>query len=255
MLAEPENQDQKNALPGRPLVIPQLDRIINHWTGGKYHPNHVDKRHYHRLIDITGKVHDGIYSPEDNISTGTPYAAHTRGLNTGSIGVAVCGMWRKVARKIHDTEYPILWQQVDAMLEENARLALKYELPIDERTIIHHAVIEDVYKVRQNGKVDFIWLPCSPTDAIEGGAEIHDWMIRQVQERYDRIVDEEIKKMTDYVFAPDPVTIKGEKFESEKIIIESKNEKEEDNDNLFIHGILNNLFSVLFQIFLRFFRR
>lgn len=68
-----------------------MKRIIIHWTAGTGSPNSVDKHHYHYLIDSQGKIHNGIFTPEDNLNCyDGRYAAHTGGGNTASIGVAMC---------------------------------------------------------------------------------------------------------------------------------------------------------------------
>lgn len=68
-------------------------RIILHWTAGTNYPNTTDLQHYHFLIDKDGKVYNGVYTPEDNLNCyDGKYAQHTGGGNTGSIGIAVCGM-------------------------------------------------------------------------------------------------------------------------------------------------------------------
>ena len=71
-----------------------MKRIIIHWTGGVYVPNNIDLEHYHFLIDGNGRVHLGKYPPEANKNCNDGiYAQHTGGGNTGSIGVALCGMF------------------------------------------------------------------------------------------------------------------------------------------------------------------
>ena len=63
-----------------------MKRIILHWTAGTYYPTEYEKEHYHFLIDKTGKIYSGKFSPENNeICRIGKYAAHTGGGNTGSI--------------------------------------------------------------------------------------------------------------------------------------------------------------------------
>src|SRR5690606_16912064 len=78
-----------DALPARPK------RIILHWTGGTYEPNSLELEHYHFLVDGEGVVHPGTHSVADNmrkLQKGDDYAAHTRGYNSFSVGIAFCGM-------------------------------------------------------------------------------------------------------------------------------------------------------------------
>ena len=70
-----------------------MKRIILHWTAGAYQPNSTDYEHYHYLVTGDGLVVKGKYKPEDNKNCNDgKYAAHTGGGNTGSIGIAMCGM-------------------------------------------------------------------------------------------------------------------------------------------------------------------
>ena len=70
-----------------------MKRIIIHWTAGTYQPNNTDFEHYHYLVNGDGMVINGKFKPEDNLNCNDgKYAAHTGGGNTGSIGIAMCGM-------------------------------------------------------------------------------------------------------------------------------------------------------------------
>ena len=65
-----------------------MRRIIVHWTAGGHKANDVDRAAYHILVEESGKLVRGTHSIADNVSTADGhYAAHTLGLNTGSIGV------------------------------------------------------------------------------------------------------------------------------------------------------------------------
>lgn len=70
-----------------------MKRIVMHWTSGSHNASPFDRRHYHLLIEGDGSIVYGTHEISDNknIADGN-YAAHTRNLNTGSIGVAVCAM-------------------------------------------------------------------------------------------------------------------------------------------------------------------
>ena len=75
------------------LKYKKIKRIIIYWTAGGWFPNATDKEHYHFLIDKNGKTINGKHKVEDNINCNDgKYAAHCGGGNTGSIGVAMCGM-------------------------------------------------------------------------------------------------------------------------------------------------------------------
>jgi len=77
-------------LPVNKLVDAHPERVIFHWTAGVGQANSDDKNHYHLIIERDGTPVFGFNTIADNDSTrDRRYAAHTRGLNTKSIGVAV----------------------------------------------------------------------------------------------------------------------------------------------------------------------
>ena len=114
-----------------------MKRIIIHWTAGTYSPNSVELEHYHYLIGFEklpserGIIHTGKCKPEDNLccTDGSFYAAHTGGGNTGSIGVAICGMLGFQDIK-HIGNYPIKPIQMEVCYELCAKLCHQYNIPI-----------------------------------------------------------------------------------------------------------------------------
>lgn len=109
----------------------KLKRIIIHWTAGSSYPNDYEKEHYHFLVDKDGKVHKGKYNPEDNINCyDGKYAAHTGGGNTGSIGVALCGMMCD--------DYPLTAKQCERMFKLIAELAIEYDIKIIPQNVLTH---------------------------------------------------------------------------------------------------------------------
>lgn len=152
-----------------------MKRIIIHWTGGTDYPNRVDLRHYHFLIDGTGKVHAGDHEPEANLDVSRGgYAAHTRRLNTGSIGVGLCGMLGAKERPFKTGDYPLTTEQMAALYELCADLCDVYDIPLGRNTVMTHAEVQGVTGVRQRGKWDLTWLPgySMPVDADTVGARI-----------------------------------------------------------------------------------
>jgi hypothetical protein len=158
-----------------------LNKIICHWTAGSYNVNEQDKEHYHFIIDGTGKVVTGDYPPEANISTSDAdgYAAHTRGCNTGAIGVSVAAMAGAVENPFDAGKYPILQLQWGAMVKLVADLAKKYNIPVSTRTILTHAEVEVNLGVDQNGKWDITRLPFEP--ATIGAKAVGDKLRKEVQ--------------------------------------------------------------------------
>lgn len=124
-------------------AIPRVDdlperprRIILHWTAGEHGPTDLELDSYHFLVehahlespdpeDDVVAVRRGVPVAENMGDVGDPtpvgdpnvdYAAHTRGWNSYSVGVAICGMRGAVDRRPGGTvdpgSSPITRQQV-----------------------------------------------------------------------------------------------------------------------------------------------
>lgn len=131
-----------------------LKRIIIHWSAGTYTVSHIDKEHYHFIVDKDGKVHSGDLKPEDNLSISDGiYAAHTRGANAGAIGVAVAAMADARGPGALG-KYPITKAQFDGLIREVKRLAKKYGIPVTRSTVLSHAEVQETLGIKQNGKID-----------------------------------------------------------------------------------------------------
>lgn len=131
-----------------------MKRIIIHWSAGTYTVSHVDKEHYHFIIDQYGKVHKGNLKPEDNLSISDGiYAAHTRGANAGAIGVAVAAMADAKGPGALG-KYPITKAQFDGLIKEVKRLRTQYKISPSRSTILTHAEVEDTLGIKQAGKID-----------------------------------------------------------------------------------------------------
>ena len=131
-----------------------MKRIIMHWTGGAYQPSAYDKKHYHKLIDGNGKVHDGKYPIAANETISGGYAAHTRNCNTGSIGIAVCAMFGAKESPFDVGNYPITDKQFSALTREVARLCMEYEIEVTPQTVLTHAEVQDTLGIAQRAKWD-----------------------------------------------------------------------------------------------------
>lgn len=149
-----------------------MKRIIMHWTGSTHKANAIDRRHYHLLIEGDGTVVPGDLAPEANESTADgQYAAHTRSLNTGSIGVALCAMHGAKERPFHAGNYPITEAQLGALADVCADLCATYRIPVDRRTVLTHAEVQPTLGVAQRGKWDVTWVPGmdAPGDPVAVG--------------------------------------------------------------------------------------
>jgi hypothetical protein len=121
------------------LTFVPMERIIVHWTGGVGKPNHIDKAHYHILIDEDGNyiLGDKLIKQNKRPITGK-YAAHTWKRNTGSIGVSA---------------------QYDALIVLLADLCDAYDIEVSRKTVLFHSEVEEFLKTKQRGKVDIDRLP------------------------------------------------------------------------------------------------
>lgn len=140
-----------------------MKRIIIHWSAGTYTVSHIDKEHYHFIVDQYGKVHKGDHSVQDNesISDGI-YAAHTRGANAGAIGVAVAAMADAKGPGALG-KYPITKLQFDGLIKEVKRLRTAYKIGVSRSTILTHAEVEATLGIKQNGKIDIAFgIPGQP---------------------------------------------------------------------------------------------
>ena len=137
-----------------------MKRIIIHWTAGNYFPSEYEKQFYHFLIDKDGKVWEGKFKPENNLRCVKGYyAAHTGGGNTGSIGVALCGMCG-FRNKNCQGDYPITSEQFEAAMEHCAKLAIKYEIPVSPLTVMTHYEFGIRHPdTSSRGKIDITFIP------------------------------------------------------------------------------------------------
>ncbi len=149
-----------------------MQRIISHWTAGTHTANAVDRRAYHFLIQGDGSIAMGDCAPEDNLNVRDgKYAAHTRGCNTGSIGVAFCAMAGAVERPFNAGRYPITAAQISAWSRLVSALAERYRIPITRQTVLTHAEVQPTLGIQQRNKWDIVWLPgmTAVGNAIEVG--------------------------------------------------------------------------------------
>lgn len=137
-----------------------MKRIIIHWTGGTNQPNLTDFEHYHYLINGDGMRINGKYPPEANLNCKNgKYAAHTEMGNTGSIGVALCGMMGYTEGGKSD--YPLTMKQCLNACEVIAQVCLKYDIAVTPQTVLTHYEF-DCNRGKPGRKIDIIHLPPFP---------------------------------------------------------------------------------------------
>lgn len=137
-----------------------MKKIIIHWTAGGAVPTCYEKEHYHFLVDSLGNVHKGKYMPEANLNCIKGfYAEHTGGGNTGSIGVALCGMAGFVDKNCIG-DFPITRKQFESAMELCAKLAFKYKISISKENIMTHYEFGQKWPdTSSRGKIDIVFLP------------------------------------------------------------------------------------------------
>ena len=140
-----------------------MKRIIIHWTAGRYTPNQTELEHYHFLIDGNGHIINGKFKPEDNLDCkDNIYAAHTGGGNTGSIGIALCGMFG-FKSKFNQGLYPITRNQCQVLFRFVADLSKKYSIPISPSSVFTHFEFGLKNPTTSSfGKIDINFLPPFP---------------------------------------------------------------------------------------------
>lgn len=174
-----------------------LVRVIAHWTAGRYSVSSVDRDHYHFIYDGDGNEVAGRHTPEDNISaTDRIYGAHTRRLNTGSIGVAVACM-HGARENVTNGSQPMTEEQFDAMCRGIARLCERYRIPVTRRTVLSHAEVQGTLGVAQRGKWDFTVLPFAPE--LRGARACGDFMRARVQRYMNGQIEDPARGRNDRV--------------------------------------------------------
>ncbi len=158
-----------------------MKRIIAHWTGGTYKANAIDRRHYHLIINGDGSIVKGNNPVSANaaIKKGSPYAAHTRGINTGSIGISVACMAKATERDFGN--YKMTKEQWLSMCKEIAKLSKRYNIQITRKNVLSHAEVQRELGIKQNNKWDFTCLPWF-SNKILGARVVGDLMRKQVRE-------------------------------------------------------------------------
>lgn len=169
-------------LPLEWLQPVKMTRIIAHWSAGAYRASDLDKEHYHLIIEGTGNVVRGDHTIADNVNTSDDdYAAHTRGCNTGSIGVSLACMAGAIESPFNAGKYPMTEAQWARAMDVIAHLASFYKIPVTDKTILSHAEVQPNLGIQQRGKWDFTRLAFDPS--VIGAKACGDKMRRDVKAR------------------------------------------------------------------------
>lgn len=170
-----------------------MKRIIIHWTAGRLQPNTTDYQHYHFLINgdgvlIKGKFPVGANEKCKVDARNNPlYAAHCGGGNTGSIGVAMCGMYTPRNTDFRNSTDLLTRPQCERCFKLIAELSKLYKIPITSDTVLTHYEFGLKHpKTTSAGKIDIVYLPPFPElktseigDFIRNKA---NWYLKNIKE-------------------------------------------------------------------------
>ena len=157
-------------------------RVILHWTAGTGRATELERRHYHYLTQQDGTTVSGVDIGWNlrSIPRGAPrseYAAHTRGMNSWSVGWALCGMMGAKPGGPYGP-HPITAKQVDAALDEVAAFMRAWRLPPGRGTLFTHAEAESIHGHPQPGKWDITELPWD-----RSVKDVGEWIRGEVRRR------------------------------------------------------------------------
>jgi len=161
-----------------------MKRIILHWTAGGNRANATDKKHYHVMFEGDGQIVEGKHLIEDNESTSDGhYAAHTLNANTGSIGLALCGMRKAKEKPFDPGPSPYTRAALDAMIQYAATCCIMYNIPVTPQTVLSHAEVEDNLGIKQRNKWDITWLPGATK--LSSARAVGDYIRQEIQADID----------------------------------------------------------------------
>lgn len=163
----------------------RMHRVIGHWDGGTGTATAEGREAYNLLVQQDCAIIQGNHEVGDNVVTSDgDYAAHTLRLNTGSIGVALCGMGGAQEYPFDAGDHPINENQFDTFCRLIADLCQKHRIPVTPETVLTHAEVETTLGVKQRGKWDISVLPFGDEDRefIFGSRAVGDLMRERVRE-------------------------------------------------------------------------
>lgn len=174
-MAMVEGMDAPHEIPPPTLALKGfvmskiVNRIVMHHAGGALEPSAFDLQHYHRMVTGSGKVLDGKFPISANtigrrLTAGT-YAAHTKNLNGGAIGLALAAMANgEWSNPRACRAFPTVLQ-MSAFIHEAARLCCEYGIEVTRQTVLSHAEVQTTLGVTQSGKWDFDYDPFGILDS------------------------------------------------------------------------------------------
>lgn len=142
----------------------KMARVICHWTAGAYSVSKTDREHYHIIVGGDGQLVLGDNSIKANESTSDSdgYAAHTKNLNGGSIGIACAAMAGATESPFNAGPYPLKEDQWATLARVAADLCQQYGIVPSPETVLQHGEVQANLGIAQDGKWDICKLPWVP---------------------------------------------------------------------------------------------
>lgn len=141
-------------LPRVPMI-----GISKHWTAGGHKASATDLKHYHILTENPAKLVRGVNITLNSGTVRNGYAAHTRGLNSGRIGMSMCGMMGAVEHPFNAGRAPLTLAQWNMDILATADLCEVYKIGVSLKGTFFHFEAEEAHGVKQAGKWDVARLP------------------------------------------------------------------------------------------------
>ena len=164
----------------------RLERIILHWSAGRHWVSSLDRDHYHEIVSGFGHRIKGTCCPEDNLDIETgAYAAHTKDLNVGSIGLCVAGMLDAQYHPYDPGVFEVRTHQLEVFCQMVAEYCIRYDIPVTRQTVLTHAEVQPVLGVAQRGKWDIVVLP--GMTCLGDPVEIGDELRRRIAQQHTRL--------------------------------------------------------------------
>lgn len=163
-----------------------MKRIVIHWTGGTHKASDYEREHYHELVEGDGNRVLGHKPPESNKAPlGSGYVRHTGGLNTDSIGIAVCAMGGRDVKEVPlvTGKWPITPAQVKSIVKVAAQYCEIYKISVTPETVLTHAEVLGRFG-RGVYKWDITYLPGMTKTA--SATEIGDRLRALIQKELDK---------------------------------------------------------------------
>ncbi len=147
-------------IPIASMPAATMQRIIVHWSAGSYVMSTDAYEHYHFCVEGEPlRVVRGKHSVKDNEQITGAYAAHVRGINTGSIGVSLMCMAGAKEKPFSYGKFPMKREQWHLAAQAVADLCERYAIEVTDTTVLTHAEVQSNLGVMQRNKWDCTRLP------------------------------------------------------------------------------------------------